>query len=194
MVDAVIAIRRYLLLLLLALPSTGFAHQLDEYIQATLVAIEPGEIRLEMNLTPGVQVASQVLALMDRDHNDVISTNEAVAYAEALQRDLLVKIDKRTVKLKLTTSTFPAVSEIRAGEGIITIEFSLTPGSFATGTHKLTLENRHLPAISAYLFNAARPKSTLIQITGQKRNETQSNGEVNFNFIAPVNPAPRRLL
>jgi hypothetical protein len=182
MVGAMKALTRHLLLLLLALPSAGFAHQLDEYIQATLVAIEPGEIRLQMNLTPGVEVANQVLALIDRNHNGIISTNEAAAYAEAIQRDLIVRLDGRVVGLKLNASSFPAVSEIREGEGIIQIEFSVTPCSFAAGAHKLTLENRHLPAISAFLINAARPKSALVQITAQKRNETQSSGEVDFKF------------
>jgi hypothetical protein len=183
------AIRSNLFLFLLALPSAGWAHQLDEYIQATLVAIEPGEIRLQMNLTPGVQVASQVLTLINQNHNSVISTNGAAAYAEALRHDLVVRLDDRVVELKLNTSKFPAVSEIREGTGIIQIEFSITPASFAAGAHKLTLDNRHLPAISAYLFNAARPKSDLIQITGQKRNDTQSLGEVDFNFSAPAKPA-----
>ena len=190
MVDAVTRITRHLLWLLLALPSAGLAHQLDEYIQSTLVAIEPGEIRLQMNLTPGVEVASNVLTLIDRDHNGLISTNEAVAYAEAVQRDLIVRLDQHTVGLKLNASNFPAMNELRTGWGIIQIEFSVTPGSFAIGAHKLTFENRHLPAVSAYLVNAARPKSDLIQITGQKRNETQSSGEVDFNLSAPPNSAP----
>jgi hypothetical protein len=191
MVAAVTTTARHLLWLLLALPSAGWAHQLDEYIQATLVAIEPGEIRLQMNLTPGVQVADRVLALIDRDHNGLISTNEMVAYAKKVQRDLTVRLDKRTAKLKLENCRFPQVGDIRKGEGIIQIEFSVTPGSFATGLHKLTLENRHFPSISAYLFNAAHPKSGLVQITGQKRNETQSLGEVDFNFNEPAKPADR---
>jgi hypothetical protein len=189
MVDAVTRTCRHLLWLLFVLPSAGLAHQLDEYIQATLVAIEPGEIRLQMNLTPGVQVASQVLAVVDRDRNGVISTNEAVAYAEAVRKDLVVRLDGRSVTLKLNASNFPAVNEIRDGLGIIQIEFSVTPGSFLTGPHTLTVEDHHLLAISAYLVNAARPKSALIQITGQKRNETQSFGEVDFNFSAPAKPA-----
>jgi hypothetical protein len=193
MVDAVRVIIRPLLLLLAALPSAAGAHQLDEYIQATLVAIEPGEIRLQMNLTPGVQVASNVLALIDRNHDGVIATNETVAYAEAIQRDLTVRLDERDVKLKLTVCNFPELSELRTGLGIIQIEFSITPGSLTAGAHKLTLENRHLTALSAYLFNAARPTSTLIQITGQKRNETQSFGEVDFNWNASASPPSKPL-
>ena len=68
-----------LFLALLMWPCTVFAHQLDEYLQATLVVIEPDRIRLQINLTPGVAVAEQVLSLIDRDHDRLISTNEAAA-------------------------------------------------------------------------------------------------------------------
>ena len=54
--------RLALLLALLAFPSAVFAHRLDEYLQATLVAIEPSDVRLQINLTPGVAVAEKVLA------------------------------------------------------------------------------------------------------------------------------------
>jgi hypothetical protein len=188
MVAAMNTMIRYFILLLLALPCAVFGHQLDEYIQATLVAIEPGDIRLQIDLTPGVEIADQVLPLIDRDHNGVISTNEATAYAELLKRDLIVKMDEHLIALKLNTSKFPALSELRTGWGIIQLEFSVTAKSFASGAHKLTLENRHLPDISAYLVNAAKPKSAQIQITAQKRNESQSLVEVDFDFNAPTPP------
>jgi hypothetical protein len=52
------------------------AHRLDEYLQSTLVAIEAGDVRLQINLTPGVAVAAQVLALIDRDRDGAISRKE----------------------------------------------------------------------------------------------------------------------
>jgi hypothetical protein len=183
-VDTLSALRRCLLLLLvfITLPSAVFAHRLDEYLQGTLVNIEPGEIRLEINLTPGVAVADQVLALIDRDRDGTISTNEAAHYAESLKHDLIVRFDGREMKLKLAASTFPTAVELRTGSGIILLEFSVKTGVLSPGAHKFTMENHHLPAISVYLFNAARPKSALFQITGQKRNETQSTGEIAFDF------------
>src|ERR1700677_752682 len=107
--EAMTSARRHLplLLALLAVPSAIFAHRLDEYLQATLVAIEPGEIRLDINLTPGVAVAGQVLALIDRDSDGVISTNEAGAYAELVRRDLVARLDARNVELKLAALNFP---------------------------------------------------------------------------------------
>jgi hypothetical protein len=171
-----------LLLALLAFPSTACAHRLDEYLQATLVAIEPGDVRLQINLTPGVAVADQVLAVIDRDRDGVISPNEAAAYAELLKSDLIVRLDERNVELKLIASNFPELAELRTGWGIIQMEFSATPGSLAAGAHTLTIENRHLPTVSVYLINAAQPRSGSVQIITQRRNENQSAGEIAFIF------------
>src|SRR5207302_9883871 len=108
-----------LLLGLLAWPSAVFAHRLDEYLQATIVAIEPERVRLQINLTPGVAVAEQVLAVIDRGGGGVISTNESAAYAELLKRDLGVRLDARNVELRLTEFYFPGPAELRTGLGFI---------------------------------------------------------------------------
>ena len=191
MVDTVIKIVRRLplWLALLALPVRAPAHQLDEYLQATLVAIGPMEIRLQINLTPGVAVAEQVLGLIDRNHDGTISTNESAAYAELLKRDLIVQLDRRTVELRLAACYFPEPEVLQTGWGIIQVEYSVTPGVLAAGGHRLTLENRHLPAASVYLFNAAQPGSASVRITGQQRNENQSTGEIAFDFHPPPNPS-----
>ncbi len=180
-------VRIFLFLALLASASTLFAHQLDQYLQATLVVIEPDRVRLQINLTPGVAVAEKVLALVDRDRDGVISTNEAAAYCELLKHYLIVRLDQRDLKLKCTASYFPGPAELRTGWGFIQIEFSATPGQLAPGAHTLFFDNRHLPKLSVYLINAAQPKSGSIQITKQTRNENQSIGEIQFTFKSPAN-------
>jgi len=189
MAAAVMTIFRHLpvLLAFLALPSAVLGHRLDEYLQATLVAIGPEGIRLEINLTPGVAVAERVLTLIDRDRDGLISTSEATAYAELLKRDLTVQLDQQIAGLKLTALNFPAPTELRTGCGIIQMEFSVITGSLPAGAHKLTLLNRHLPRLSVYLFNAALPKSASVRIDRQKRNENQSVGQIEFKLDRPAN-------
>jgi hypothetical protein len=168
--------------LLLALPLSVSAHRLDEYLQATLVAIEPNTIRLQINLTPGVAVADKILAVIDHNHDNAISTNEASAYADSLKQDLTLRLDHQNLELRLTVSEFPTPAELRTGSGIIQLEFTATPNSLSTGPHALTLENHHLTTTSVYLFNAVHPKSALIQITAQKRNDNQSAGDIQFSI------------
>jgi hypothetical protein len=169
-----------LLLLLLGFPANSRAHRLDEYLQATLVTIAPSQIRLQINLTPGVDVADQVLALIDRNHDGRISRDEANTYSALLKHDLLLRLDRHKLALKLTTAKFPEMPELRTGWGIIQMEFSAPLGRLATGTHTLSLDNRHLSHLGVYLFNAAQPTSDSVHITKQKRNDTQSAGEIEF--------------
>ncbi len=176
-----------LLLALFAFPSAVFAHRDDHYLQATLVAIEPSGVRLQINLTPGVTVAEQVIAKIDRDRDGAISKNEAAAYAKLLKRDLTLRVDGRKLELKLTASEFVPPAELRTGSGTIQMEFSAIFGAVAPGPHKLTIENGHLTAISVYLINAAQPRFATVQITRQKRNENQSAGEIEFTFY-PFRP------
>lgn len=176
-------LRLPLLLALAASASAVSAHRLDEYLQATLVAIEPGGIRLLINLTPGVAVADPVLARLDRNHDGAISSKEAAAYSRLLERDLTVRLDGRVIRLRLARSDFPSPRELRTGLGIIRLEFS-TAGPLTAGAHRFTLENRHLPDLGVYLFNATRPESGSVRIINQKRNDNQSVGEIEFAFHA----------
>jgi hypothetical protein len=171
-----------LLLALLFLPSAVFAHRDDQYLQATLVAIAPSGVTLQINFTPGIAVAEQVIAAIDRDRDGVISKNEAAGYAELVKRDLTLRVDGRKLELKLTASEFVPPEELRTGSGTIQMEFSAISGPLAAGPHRLTLENRHSTRISVYLINAAQPRFATLAITKQKRNDNQSAGEIEFTF------------
>jgi hypothetical protein len=163
-------------------PSSACAHRDDEYLQATLVIIEPGEVRLRINLTPGIAVAEQVITRIDRDRDGAISEREAAAYAESLKRDLTLRLDRRKLELQITASEFVTPEELRSGSGLIQMEFSASFGPLAAGPHNLTLANRHMAKTSVYLINAAKPKLGTVQITSQKRNHNQSAGEIGFLF------------
>jgi hypothetical protein len=187
-VEAVTAPFHSLPLIIVALatiPPAAYGHVLDEYLQATLVAIEPGDIRLKINLTPGIEIAEKVLNQIDHNGNGAISSDESAAYAEMLKRDLTVRLDGRDTQLRLTASNIPELAELRTGHGIIQMEFSITPCSFSGGNHRLTLENRHFDSLGVYLFNAARSQSASIRIARQNRNANQSRGEIEFAYALP---------
>jgi hypothetical protein len=171
-----------LLLALLAVPSAVFAHRDDQYLQATLVVIEPSGVRLQINLTPGVAVAEPVLTEIDRDRDGAITKHEAASYAKLLKRDLTLRMDGRKLDLKLSASEFVPPAELRTGSGTIQMEFSAISGALAAGRHRLTIENRHLTKMSVYLINAAQPRFATVQIDRQNRNDNQSAGEIEFTF------------
>ena len=176
---------KLLSLALLVLVSEASAHQLDECLQSTLVIIEPTRVCLKINVTPGVAAVDEILARIDTDRDGAISKKEAAAYAEAAKADLSVTLDGRKLDLKPAGSAFPGISDLRDGEGTIRLEFTATPPPLAVGPHALSFENRHLPNLSVYLLNAAKPKSELIRISAQKRKSDQHAGTVEFIIDAP---------
>jgi hypothetical protein len=189
MVEALRATSGRLLMVIVAvwalLPSLA-AHRLDEYLQATVAMIEPNGIRLRINLTPGVDVADEVLAKIDLNRDAIISEKEAATYAESLRRDLVVRLDQSDAGLEVAALSFAEVDELRSGRGTIQIEFSVTSTPLVVGAHTLSVENRHLSRASVYLFNAALPKSGSVKIGRQKRSNDQHQGEIEFEVVSPA--------
>ena len=125
-----------------------------------------------------------MLARIDRDRDGAISTKEATAYTDLLERDLIVRLDQQNVELKLAGSGLPKSAEIRTGLGIIQLEFTATPNALSAGAHRLILENRHLPNVSVYLFNAAKPNSALNPDHHPKRNQNRRNRDASIQSDA----------
>jgi len=71
-------------------------------------------------------------------------------------------------------STFPDLNAMRAGDGTIVIQSAVTV-SLPSGPHRLFFHNRNAtPERHAYLANALMPENDRIAVTGQRRNQDQS--------------------
>ena len=53
--------------------SATSAHRRDEYLQAARIAVDPDRVRIELDLTPGIEVADGVIAGIDTDRSGTIS-------------------------------------------------------------------------------------------------------------------------
>src|SRR5215212_3303285 len=82
----------------------------------------PDRTTLELNLTPGVLVASEMVALIDSDGDGEISETEGDAYANEVLRDVSLEVDGEPQPLTLTSSQFPTPLDIRAGMGTIRLQ------------------------------------------------------------------------
>jgi len=161
-------------LALLGLVSTAaLAHRLDEYLQATILSIEPGSVHATMRLVPGVAVAPGVIASVDSDHDGMLSPDEQHRYAERVLADLQLKEDGRNLLLHLTSVTFPTVDQMKMGTGEIELAFSADLPA-VRGEHQLVFENDHKRGISVYLVNSLVPQNKNLQLEAQSRNQNQS--------------------
>src|SRR5262245_65012781 len=61
--------------LVFALGSVLSAHRRDELLQAARIAVGPERVDLELDLTPGIDVADGVIADIDRDGNGALFEN-----------------------------------------------------------------------------------------------------------------------
>lgn len=161
-------------ILLHVVTGLAWAHRLDEYLQATLVGLSPQRVEINLSLTAGIAVVSNVVAVMDIDGNQVISPQEERAYGELVLGDLTASVDDARLALQVTGTKFPGMAEFREGLGSVQLKFEGSLPRLNPGVHQLKIENRHLPAMSQYLMNALVPESPMILIRHQERNEAQT--------------------
>jgi hypothetical protein len=166
------------------------AHRLDEYLQATTVALGRSQLTFVMRLTPGVKVMDAVLRAIDPDGDGQISETEQRNYAASVLRDLRITVDGEIIQPVLTTVSFPAVAELKEGSAEIVLVFE-APFPAKAEPRRLVFENRHQSKISAYLVNSLQPL-TGISILKQERNYEQSSYKLTF-VIAGVTQLPSRL-
>jgi hypothetical protein len=166
-------------LILLSVGRTATAHRLDEYLQATVISIEADRVEALLRLTPGVAVSTVVLAGVDSDADGDIVESEQRTYAERVLRDLSLTVDGDALPLQLSSMTFPATADIKAGLGEIQINFSAAvPRGGAN--RRLVFENHHHSKISAYLVNCLAPQDRNIRVVAQHRNEQQSFYQLDY--------------
>ncbi len=157
----------------------GYAHRLDEYLQATTISLEKDRVKGQIRLTPGVAVLPAILAGIDADSDRIISAQEEQAYANTVLGDLSVAIDGDPLHPQLVSVKFPEIDEMREGLGEIQIEFQADLPHRGPN-RRLTFENRHQSQISAYLVNCLVPRDPDLRIVSQYRNYPQSFYQLDY--------------
>src|SRR5438128_11825940 len=165
--------------ILSALGTTASDHRIDEYLQAARLAIAPDRITLEIDLTPGVDVAPLIFALINTNHDGLISEAEGRAYATQVLKEIVLDLDGQSQGLRLARAQFPSFQEMNEGVGTIRIEAVAVCAS-TPGQHVLFFQNNHRNDISVYLVNALLPASRNIEITGQRRDPLQRGIQLSF--------------
>jgi nickel/cobalt transporter (NicO) family protein len=168
------------------------AHPIDEYVQNTYIDLAPDSTTLQIDLTPGVLVAPEVVALIDTDGDGEISEAEGETYAnDAVLGDVALEVDGEPRPLTLVDSSFPTPLDMGAGMGTIRLQVAPeAPTGSSPGDHSLSYRNDHEPIDnSKYLVNAFRA-SDEVEISQQDRDELQNGIRVDYTTVsdAPATP------
>ena len=165
---------------LATLAAPAQAHRLDEYLQASLISLEPDTVRVELNLTPGVAVLASVVALIDLDRDGSFSPAEQQAYANRVLGDVSLKVDRLPRVLTVTSAQFPPIEQMQAGLGTIRMVLRARFEALQPGPHVVYFENRHQPDIGVFLANALVPRES-ISIARQSRDYKQTAISIDYS-------------
>lgn len=174
-----------ILLLLMAwafwTPQSSVAHRLDECLQAARIAVAETRVEIELDLTPGADMATRFLALIDLDRDGRFSTAEGEAFADRVKNSVTVKLNGTAKLLESAVEELPPLGDIKAGTGVIRLRLTMEHPALPPGLHRVGFQNRHLPETSVYLANALVPDSKHIQVIRQHRDDTQRDYELEFS-------------
>jgi len=174
----------------LAMPAPAGAHRLDEYLQATRLSIEGDRVGVEIDLTAGESIASEVFGWIDTNGDGHISSDEGDAYARTMLHAVALSIDGRSEAVTLVDDRFPGLDEMRLGLGIIRLRATAPVPAAGAGRHSLSYTNTHRPELSVYLVNALLPDDERIQIGAQRRDRAQHG--LTFDYDVAMSAALTR--
>lgn len=159
--------------------SWASAHRLDEYLHATTIDLAPDLITLCLRLTPGMDVAERVLKQIDQNGDGILTPQEQHAYALQVAKGLSFSLDGKTLPLRLAVSTFPSAAEIKAGTGVISLQFHVRT-FLKKGPYHLAYLNRGSGPDTVWLVNCLVPHDSSLHILGQKRSVDQASYALDF--------------
>lgn len=134
------------------LAAAADAHPVDEVVQAAYLSIEPTQVRLELDVTPGPAVSATVLRDLDRDGDGRITPREARAFALALLRRLPLTSDGRRAPWRLDQIGVPAYAGLRDRADVLRL-LAAADRRESAGEHVLTLADGYRPASGPVMIN-----------------------------------------
>ena len=156
------------------------AHRRDEYLQAARLAVAPGRVELQLDLTPGIAIADAVIDRIDRDGDGVLSAQERGDYVSVVMAAIDMRLDGGAVAIPAPAVQFPDVEALQRGEGTIRLSSIVTLPRIQDGAHALTFRNAHQPDASVYLANALVPDGDRISIEAQRRDPDQRELTIHY--------------
>jgi hypothetical protein len=174
----------FLFAALLATTPPASAHRMDEYLQATRLSIDVDRVDLEIDLTPGVAMASEVFGSIDTNRDGEISQSEGDAYARRMLRSVVLSVDGSFSPITLVDARFPPFRDMSLGIGTIRLRATAKVRAAGAGRHRVSFLNKHRPESSVYLVNALVPGNPRVQLGDPQRDIAQHGLTLDYTVMA----------
>ena len=170
-------------------PSATLALPLDVYLMGSYVTVTPTQVEVEVDATPGVLLAPDVLAQIDTNGDGTLSDAESRAYVQTIVDALRLSVDGTPLTLSIAKIEMPSYLNIQAGYGLIRIYTSADLPASATAagaTASLSYVNGYTPTGAMYQVNTFTSGSTPIGLGTQNRSADQASLDVQFAINGTV--------
>ncbi len=154
-------------------PTPADAHPLDVYLQASYITVQSTGVGIEVDISPGTEVAADLVARLDTDHDGKFSDEEGRAFADVVVADLAVSVDGTSLPITIANVGLPTYKATAAGYGTVKI-VATAPGPVSTGTHTVAYENRSRASKSVFQANAFLQDGLRARVGTQERDADQS--------------------
>jgi len=141
-------------------------------------------VELQLDLTPGIEVADTVIADIDRDGDGVLSPDEKREYVAGVLAAVALDVDGKALRVAPIDSTFPDLESFRRGEGTVRLRAGTSLPPLANGAHHLSYRNTNRPEISVFLANALVPDSERVAVHAQQRDTDQRDLKIDYELLA----------
>ena len=179
-------------LLVLAAGVPARAHRLDEFLQASRLAIDPDRVSIELDLTPGIAIVGVVIRDIDADASGSIDAAEARAYSQRALSAISLGIDGMPLDLQVVDRAYPSIEAMKAGQGTIRLRLAAALPALVAGHHRLQYRNTHRTDIGVYLANALMPATDRIAVHTQQRDVDQREIAIEYELrggtAVPLSP------
>ena len=163
---------RTLATLLAALPALAAAHSADGVSRTAYLTLAPGELRLELAVTPGHGTGAELVASIDADGDETLTDPETRAWAERELARSELTLDGAPAAWTLEGVEVPPMGALAADAGSVVIHARASrPGS--AGPRVLRYRGGDTPGASrwtANVFVAPEAKDSHA-VTGQARGD-----------------------
>ncbi|WP_424952005.1 hypothetical protein [Deinococcus sp.] len=168
------------------LGSLAGAHPVDEVVQGAYLTLTPGKVLLELDLTPGSQVAGTLLGALDANGDGKASDAEGRAYAAKVLARSTLTVGGAAVPWTLDTVTVPPLNILRIGGDTLKI-YASAKRPDAVGAQTLSYHNRYQPARSQWIANVFLQPAGGWQyaVTGQQHSADGQQLTVKYTVSRP---------
>lgn len=108
----------------LAAAGPASAHPTDEIVQQVYVTPARSGLTVELDITPGVLVASGFAGSLDLDHDGVLGPGEISTHVAAVEAAVQVQVDGEAVDLQPTDVSYPPLDVLAAGADAVRLTWT----------------------------------------------------------------------